>query len=140
MSDAVRLLPDADQHDLLRSTLQRVNLASNAARTAALERRVDGGADLRAIVKAEAERFKVPAGLLTPTTQRVQESITGPAGRRQKFGEYQSVTLPASALKWGASDRVSLPTGSGRRTIRVYVDPRRGGLRPPLEGRPASLT
>jgi hypothetical protein len=42
-------------------------------------------------------------------------------------------------MKWGASDRVSIPTGSGRRTIRVYVDPQRGGLRPPLEGRPASL-
>ncbi len=139
MSDSIRLLPDPDQHDLLRSTLQRVNLASNAARTAALDQRVDGGADLKAIVKAESERFKVPAGLLTPTAQRVQESLTGPPGRRQKFGEYQSVTLPASSLKWGASDRVSIPTGSGRRTIRVYVDPQRGGLRPPLEGRPASL-
>lgn len=135
----VRLLPDADQHDLLRSTLQRVNLASNAARSAALDARVEGGADLKAIVKAEADRFKVPSGLLTPTARRVQESLTGPPGKRQRFGEFQSVELAASSLKWGASDRVSLPTGSGRRTIRVYVDPSRGSLRPPLEGRPASL-
>jgi hypothetical protein len=42
-------------------------------------------------------------------------------------------------MRWSGSDRVALPTGAGRRTIRVYVDPRRGGLRPPLEGRPAAL-
>jgi hypothetical protein len=137
--DSIRLLPDPEQHELLRSTLQRVNRACNAARVAALEQRVDGGAALRSIVKEAADRFKLPAGLHTPVLDRVRESLTGPPGRRRKFGEYQSLVLPPTAMKWTGSDRVSLPTGAGRRTIRVYVDPRRGGLRPPLEGRPAAL-
>jgi hypothetical protein len=34
---------------------------------------------------------------------------------------------------------VTLPTSAGKRTVRVYMDPARGGLRPPLEGRPAAL-
>jgi hypothetical protein len=47
--------------------------------------------------------------------------------------------LPPAAVKWPASDRVTLPTSAGKRTVRVYVDPSKGGLRPPLEGRPAAL-
>lgn len=139
MPVTVRLLPDPDQHALLRSTLQRLNHACNAARAAALEQGVAGGAELRSLVKTEVGRLKLPSTLVTPALVRVQESVTGPAGRRQKFGEYQSVTLPPSVVKWPASDRVALPTASGKRTVRVYVDPQRGGLRPPLEGRPATL-
>jgi hypothetical protein len=139
MPETVRLLPDADLYEVLRSTLQRVNRACNEARTAALEDGVTGGAELRAVVKAAAARFKLPAGLVTPVRERVQESLTGPPGRRQKFGEYQSLTLPASSVRWPASDRVALPTGAGKRTVRVYVDPTKGGLRPPLEGRPVAL-
>jgi hypothetical protein len=139
MPETVRLLPDAELHEVLRSTLQRVNRACNEARTAALDQGITGGADLRTVVKASAERFKLPAGLVTPVRERVQESLTGPPGRRQKFGEYQSLTLAASSVKWPASDRVALPTGAGKRTVRVYVDPARGNLRPPLEGRPVAL-
>jgi len=57
----------------------------------------------------------------------------------KKFSTYQSLTLPASAFKWSSDGRVALPTAKGRRTIRVRVDMTRGGLRPPLEGRPTSL-
>ena len=39
---SVRLLPDPDQHDLLAATLERVNKASNLARTRALEQGVRG--------------------------------------------------------------------------------------------------
>lgn len=139
MAETVRLLPDADQFEILRSTLQRVNRVCNVARTAALERGVSAGADLRAVVRDAADRFKLPAALVTPARERVREALTGPAGKRQKFGEYQSLTLPAGAVKWPATDRVALPTGAGKRTVRVYVDPSKGGLRPPLEGRPVSL-
>ncbi len=34
---------------------------------------------------------------------------------------------------------MSLPTASGKRTVRVYVEPGRGNLRPPLEGKAAAL-
>lgn len=139
VSDTVRLLPDPDQHDLLRSTLQRVNRACNAARSAALEQHVDSGNPLRTVVKEATERFKLPAGLNASVLDRVQESLTGPPGRRQRFGDYQSLIFPASTLKWAATDRVTLPTSAGRRTIRVYVDATQGGLRPPLEGRAATL-
>ena len=139
VSDTVRLLPDPDQHDLLRSTLQRVNRACDAARLAALDQDVDDGAALRTVVKEATERFKLPAGLSASVFERVQESLTGPPGRRQRFGDYQSLAIPASALKWTAGDRVTMPTSAGRRTIRVYVDATRGGLRPPLEGRGATL-
>jgi hypothetical protein len=130
----VRLLPDPDQHDLLAATLERVNKASNLARTRALERGVTGRGPLRTVVKEELDRFKLPASFVGPAVQRVEASLT-----RQKFGAYQSLVLPPAAVKWPASDRVTLPTAAGKRTIRVYVDPARGSLRPPLEGRPAAL-
>jgi hypothetical protein len=130
----VRLLPDPDQHDLLAATLERVNKASNLARTRALEQRVTGRGELRTVVKEELDRFKLPAAFVTPAVDRVQASLTG-----QKFGTYQSLVLGPTAVKWPASDRVTLPTASGKRTVRVYMDPAKGGLRPPLEGRNAAL-
>jgi hypothetical protein len=130
----VRLLPDPDQHDLLAATLERVNKASNLARTRALEQGVSGRGALRTVVKEELDRFKLPATFVSPAVQRVEASLT-----RQKFGTYQSLVLPPASVKWPASDRVTLPTASGKRTVRVYMDPARGGLRPPLEGRPAAL-
>jgi hypothetical protein len=130
----VRLLPDPDQHDLLAATLERVNKASNLARTRALEHRVSGRGALRTVVKEELDRFKLPPAFVSPAVQRVEASLT-----RQKFGTYQSLVLPPAAVKWPASDRVTLPTAAGKRTVRVYMDPARGGLRPPLEGRAAAL-
>jgi len=52
---SVRLLPDPDQHDLLAATLERVNKASNLARTRALEQGVSARGPLRAVVKEELE-------------------------------------------------------------------------------------
>ena len=130
----VRLLPDPDQHDLLAATLERVNKASNLARTRALEQGVKGRGPLRTVVKEELDRFKLPAAFVTPAVQRVEASLT-----RQKFGAYQALVLPPATVKWPAADRVTLPTSAGKRTVRVYMDPARGGLRPPLEGRPAAL-
>lgn len=130
----VRLLPDPDQHDLLVTTLERVNKACNAARTRALEGKVTGKAELRVLVKEELERFKLPAAFNAPAADRVAASLRG-----QKFGTYQTLVLPPTALKWPASDRVTVPTSAGKRTVRVYVDPAKGGLRPPLEGKPAAL-
>jgi hypothetical protein len=132
---SVRLLPDPDQHEVLTSTLQRVNRASNA-----LEKGATSGNALREVVREALEKFKLPAGFSTPAFRRVETSISGPPGRRQRFSENQSLVLPASSLRWPASDRVVMPTAAGRRTIRVYVDPSgHGGLRPPLEGVDAAL-
>ncbi len=139
MPDLVRILADTEQHELLLSTLQRVNRACNAARTAALEQGATTPAALRPRVKAEIERFKLPATFVTPALERVEESLTGPPGRRRRFSDNQSLTLPASALRWPATDRVAIPTAAGKRTVRVYVDPTRGSLRPPLEGRAVTL-
>ena len=86
------------------------------------------------MVKEELDRFKLPATFVAPAVNRVEASLT-----RQKFGTYQSLVFPPAAVKWPASDRVTLPTAAGKRTVRVYMDPARGGLRPPLEGRPAAL-
>lgn len=130
----VRLLPDPDQHDLLAATLERVNKACNLARTRALEQGVTGRGALRTVVKEELDRFKLPAAFVAPALQRVEASLT-----RQKFGAYQSLVFPPASVKWPAADRVTLPTSAGKRTVRVYMDPARGGLRPPLEGRPAAL-
>ena len=105
---SVRLLPDPDQHDLLAATLERVNKASNLARTRALEQGVSGRGALRTVVKEELDRFKLPATFVAPALQRVEASLT-----RQKFGAYQSLVLPPAAVKWPASDRVTLPTAGG---------------------------
>jgi hypothetical protein len=138
--DEVRLLPDPDQRKLLAATLERVNRASNAARATALQRNAVEGSDLREIVKQEIEKAKLPDGFVTPVTQRVQQALRRRAGKLAKFSTYQSLTLPPSAYKWAAaSDRVTMLTASGRRTVAVRVDPSRGDLRPPLAGRPASL-
>ena len=130
----VRLLPDPDLHDLLAATLERVNKASNLARTRALEGSITGKAALRTVVKEELDRFKLPAAFVAPAVQRVEASLT-----RQKFGTYQQLVFPPASVKWPAADRVTLPTSAGKRTVRVYMDPAKGGLRPPLEGRPAAL-
>jgi hypothetical protein len=137
--DEVELLPDADQHKLLSATLERVNRASNAARAAALQANAFSGAGLRDIVKAEIERAKLPEGFVRPVTDRVERSLQRRAGKQQKFSTFQSLTLPASALKWNTSDRVTMLTAAGRRTIAVRVDKSRGDLRPPLSGRPVML-
>ena len=136
--DEVQILPDPDQHELLIATLERVNRVSNAARAAALARPATGGPEVRDIVHDEIERAKLPAGFHTPVVDRVQAALKGRAAGK-KFSTYQSLTLPASAFKWSSDGRVALPTAKGRRTIRVRVDMTHGGLRPPLEGRPASL-
>lgn len=137
--DEVRLLPDPEQHTLLAATLERVNRASNAARATALQRQVFAGQPLRELVKEEVERAKLPDGFVRPIVDRVAASLQRRAGKQQKFSTYQSLTLPASAFKWATSDRVTMLTASGRRTIAVRVDKSRGDLRPPLSGRPASL-
>jgi len=137
--DEVELLPDADQHKLLVATLERVNRTSNAARAAALQSNVYDGAPLREIVKEEVERAKLPDGLVRPVADRVEESLRRRAGKQQRFSQYQALAMPASAFKWGGSDRVTILTASGRRTISVRVDRSRGDLRPPLAGRPAAL-
>ena len=129
-----RLLPDPEIHDLLERTLERVNKACNGARTRALEGRVTGRANLKAIVKEELEKFKLPASLIALSTDRVTVSLG-----KQKFGTYQSLVFPPAAVKWPASDRVTLPTAAGKRTIRLYLDPSKGNLRPPLDGLPTAL-
>jgi hypothetical protein len=137
--DEVALLPDADQHKLLVATLERANRTSNAARAAALQGNVFEGPPLREIVKAEVERAKLPDLLVRPLSDRVEESLRRRAGKQQRFSQYQALALPASAFKWGGSDRVTMLTASGRRTISVRVDRSRGDLRPPLASRPAAL-
>jgi hypothetical protein len=136
-TNEIDILPDPEQHELLVATLERVNRVSNAARVAALAR--PGGAsasDLRDIVSEEIEKAKLPGGFHAPIVERVQIALDK---RMKKFSTYQSLTLPPSAFKWSSDGRVALPTAKGRRTIRVRVDMTRGGLRPPLEGRPTSL-
>ena len=138
-TDEVELLPDADQHKLLTATLVRVNRTSNAARAAAHQSNVFEGAPLREIVKAETEKAKLPDSLVRPIAERVEESLRRRAGKQQRFSEFQSLAMPASAFKWGSSNKVTMLTASGRRTIAVRVDRSRGDLRPPLSGRPAAL-
>jgi hypothetical protein len=137
--DEVELLPDADQHKILSATLERVNRASNAARAAGFQRNVFDGAALREIVKEEVERAKLPDGFTRPITDRVEASLRRRAGKQQKFSTFQALGMPASAFKWAASNRVTMLTAAGRRTISVRVDRSRGDLRPPLSGRPAAL-
>ena len=137
--DEVDLLPDAEQHKLLSATLERVNRVSNAARAAALRANAFAGTPLREIVKEEIERGKLPEGYVTPVTERVERSLQRRAGKRPKFSTFQSLTLPPSAFKWNTSDRVTMLTAAGRRTIAVRVDMSRGDLRPPLAGRPVML-
>jgi hypothetical protein len=136
--DEVTLLPDHDQHRLLTATLERVNRTSNAARAAALQHNVSSGPQLREIVKTEVDKAKLPDILVRPVADRVEEALRR-RGSKQKFSQYQALAMPASAFKWGGSDRVTMLTASGRRTISVRVDRSRGDLRPPLSGRPAAL-
>jgi hypothetical protein len=137
--DQVRLLPDPEQRTLLAATLERVNRASNAARVAALQRNTFTGSALREIVKDAVEQAKLPATLVGPIVERVETALRRRAGKQQKFSTYQSLTLPPSAHKWPGTDRVTLTTAAGKRTIPVKVDLTRGDLRPPLDGRPVNL-
>src|SRR3954454_4989124 len=129
-----RLLPDPDVHDLLARTLERVNKACNGARTRALAERKSGKADVKTLVKEELDKYKLSITFSTAATDRVLNSLN-----KQKFGTYQSLVLPETAVKWPASDRVTLPTASGKRTVKVYLDPGKGRLRPPLDGMATAL-
>jgi hypothetical protein len=137
--DEVEVLPDPETNQLLVTTLERVNKASNQARAAALQANVLGGRDLRELVKGVVDAAKLPEALVTPITDRVELSLHKRSGKQPRFSTYQSLTFPAGALKWSSDGKVAMPTAKGRRTIRVRVDTSRGGLRPPLEGRPAML-
>lgn len=137
--DEVQILPDPDTHQLLSTTLERVNRASNAARAAAVQRDAFAGRELREVVKEVVELNKLPDPFITPITERVAASLERRTGKAPKFSAFQSLTLPAGAFKWSSDGKVAMPTAKGKRTIRVRVDTARGGLRPPLEGRPASL-
>jgi hypothetical protein len=136
--DRVRLLPDPDQRRVLSDTMERVNRVSNAVRSAALGGAGTDAKTVRMLVQAEAERQKVPATFNRPITERVLAELSKLRGGG-KFSTYQSVAFPATALKWGGSDRVTIPTLAGKRTIPVHVDLTRGDLRPPLEGKPTTL-
>src|SRR4051794_586960 len=117
-TDEARLLPDADQRKVLAATLERVNRASNAARAAALQRKVFEGQPLREVVKEEGEGGKLPDGFVPPTFRGVEAGLGRRAGKQAKFSPSQSPTLPPSAFKWApAADRVTLLTATGRRTI-----------------------
>lgn len=137
--DEVEVLPDPETHQLLATTLERVNKASNQARAAALQANVFSGRELRELVKGVVEGAKLPDTLVTPITDRVEASLTRRSGKQPKLSTYQSLTFPAGALKWSSDGKVAMPTAKGRRTVRVRVDMARGGLRPPLEGRPTML-
>ncbi len=137
--DEVQILTDPDTNQLLSATLERVNRASNLARATAMQRNAFAGKELRDVVREVAEQQKLPDTFVTPITERVAASLTRRAGKQPKFSNYQSLTLPAGAFKWSSDGKVALPTAKGKRTIRVRVDTARGGLRPPLEGRPAML-
>jgi len=137
--DDVHILPDPTTYELLRATLERANKVSNLARAEALRRNVFAGRELRELVKDVVEKNKLPEAFVTPITDRVEISLERRAGKQPKFSTYQSLTLPAGAFKWSSDGKVALPTAKGRRTIAVRVDTARGGLRPPLEGRPAMI-
>src|SRR4051812_13697339 len=137
--DDVHILADAATYELLRTTLERANKVSNLARAEALRQNVFAGRDLREVVKEVVEKHKLPDTFVTPITDRVEQSLRHRAGKQPKFSTYQSLTLPAGAFKWSSDGKVALPTAKGRRTIAVRVDTARGGLRPPLEGRPAMI-
>ena len=137
--DEVQILPDPDAHQLLSTTLERVNRASNAARATAVQRGAFAGRELREVVKEVVELNKLPDPFITPIVERVATSLERRTGKVPKFSTLQSLTLPAGAFKWSSDGKVAMPTAKGKRTIRVRVDTARGGLRPPLEGRPVSL-
>lgn len=138
MTDRVRLLPDPDQRKALTDTLERVNRVSNSVRAEAAQARLRDPKDLRPLVQSETERQKVPATFNRPITDRVA-GVLAKLGKQQRFSTYQSLTLPAAALKWPSTDRVTLPTAHGKRTVHVHVDRSRGDLRSPLEGHPVTL-
>ena len=101
MSQRCRLLPDAEQSELLLATLSRANIASNAARARLLN---EAGADARAVVREEVARLGLPTALGAPITDRVKAQLRGP-----KFSAYQALSgrNPEETRKWlmGASAR-----------------------------------
>src|SRR4051794_28972179 len=117
--DEVEVLPDPETHQLLATTLERVNKASNQARAVALEAKVFSGRELRELVKGVVDAAKPPDSLVTATTDRVELSLTRRSGKQPKFSNYQALTLPAGAFKWSSDGKVAMPTAKGRRTIRI---------------------
>ncbi|HEX2736538.1 MAG TPA: hypothetical protein VHP57_00200, partial [Acidimicrobiia bacterium] len=103
------LLPDAEQHELLGATLQRINKASNGALVTAVEQGLKTAAELRPLVKEEVERVGLPAPFVTPAVDRVAKLAGTVVGRKQRFSNFQSLVLPAGSVKWPATDRVVLP-------------------------------
>ena len=89
---AIELRDEVDEF-----ALRRLAHNGDIARVAALEANADDGTALRDIVKAEIERAKLPDGLVRPITERVAAAVRRRTGKQQKFSNYQSLALPASA-------------------------------------------
>ena len=142
--DVVELALTSTQAELLDETLRRVNLASDAAAKDAFAKGVRGGTPtdvLREACGAAAQQFQLASPYTTVMFERVRDQMKSQPSAPPRFRKNQAIPLAGNHLKWTASDKVSLPTWKGRRTITIHYDQRKGAvpLRSPLENRPVVL-
>ena len=101
--------------------------------------------------RAMADKDDLSHDVLGPFNRRVSPSNAGHAAENIAYGYdnfdktlgqwinssgHRKNLLLHNATKVGIA---SAKTASGKRTIKVYLDPSRGSLRPPLEGKPTAL-
>ncbi len=114
-------------------TLERVNKACNGARTRTSDRR----STARPIRRRWSRRRWSGSSSRHALDGRTDRVVAQPDP--QKFGDLPVAGAAALGGEVARLDRVTLPTANGKRTVRVYVEPGRGSLRPPLEGKPTAF-
>lgn len=115
----VKLLPDPDQHDALKRTLEQVNAAANHISRYAWHNRVFRQYDLHhALYYAVREQFGLTAQVVVRVLAKVADAYKLDRKHARTFKPHGSIAYDKRILSWKLDARtVSIWTVNGRETI-----------------------
>lgn len=115
----VKLLPDSDQHDALKRTLEQVNAAANHISRYAWHNRVFAQYDLHhALYYAIREAFGLSAQVVVRVLAKVADAYKLDRKHARTFKPHGSIAYDKRILSWKLDARtVSIWTVNGRETI-----------------------
>lgn len=115
----VKLLPDPDQHDALKRTLEQVNAAANHISGYGWHNRVFRQYDLHhALYYAVREQFGLTAQIVVRVLAKVADAYKLDRQHARTFKPHGSIAYDSRILSWKVADRtLSIWTVNGRETI-----------------------
>ncbi len=119
LTATVKLLPTAEQADLLRQTIERANAACNWISQQAWQSRTFGQIGLHKLTYyAARERFDLGAQVVVRCIAKVVQAYLPDHETLRTFKPHGAIALDSRLLNWRLPDRqVSIWTPAGRRTL-----------------------